>query len=89
MRSLRATLGLRTGPRNLEEGEVELEAGLRMRVFDWRILVPLTGVKGAVGTIFPFAPSLVWFACCCLVATLCPTLCDPMGSSTPGFPVLH
>ena len=54
MRSLKATLGLRTGPRNLEEGEVGLEAGLRMRVFDWRILVPLTGVKGAVGIIFTF-----------------------------------
>ena len=60
----KGTLGLRTGPRNLEEGEVELEAGLRMRVFDWRVLVPLTGVKGAAGTIFPFGPSLVWFACC-------------------------
>ena len=27
--------------------------------------------------------------CCCLVAWLCPTLCDPMDCSTPGFPVLH
>ena len=26
--------------------------------------------------------------CCCSV-TQCPTLCDPMGCSTPGFPVLH
>ena len=26
---------------------------------------------------------------CCLVAQLCPSLCDPMGCSTPGFPVLH
>ena len=24
-----------------------------------------------------------------VVAQLCPTLCDPMGCSTPGFPVLH
>ena len=24
-----------------------------------------------------------------LVAQLCPTLCDPMDCSTPGFPVLH
>ena len=23
------------------------------------------------------------------VAQLCPTLCDPMDCSTPGFPVLH
>ena len=27
--------------------------------------------------------------CCCSVAQLCPTLCDPMDCSTPGFPVLH
>ena len=26
--------------------------------------------------------------CCCSVALLCPTLCDPMDCSTPGFPVL-
>ena len=26
---------------------------------------------------------------CCSVAQSCPTLCDPMGCSTPGFPVLH
>ena len=25
----------------------------------------------------------------CLVAQLCPTLCDPMDCSIPGFPVLH
>ena len=28
-------------------------------------------------------------SCYCSVAKLCPTLCDPMGWSTPGFPVLH
>ena len=27
--------------------------------------------------------------CCCSVARLCPALCDPVGCSTPGFPVLH
>ena len=28
--------------------------------------------------------------CCCSLATQsCPALCDPMDSSTPGFPVLH
>ena len=32
-----------------------------------------------------FSPS----CCCCSVTQLCPTLCDPMGCSTPGFPVLH
>ena len=29
------------------------------------------------------------YCCCCLVTKLCPTLCDPMVCSTPGFPVLH
>ena len=29
------------------------------------------------------------FSCCCSVAQLCPTLCDPMDCSRPGFPVLH
>ena len=27
--------------------------------------------------------------CCCSVAQLCPTFCDLMDSSTPGFPILH
>ena len=27
--------------------------------------------------------------CCCSVAQLCPTPCDPMNCSMPGFPVLH
>ena len=26
---------------------------------------------------------------CVSVAQLCPTLCDPVDCSTPGFPVLH
>ena len=29
------------------------------------------------------------FCCCCSVALLCLTLCDPMDCSSPGFPVLH
>ena len=27
--------------------------------------------------------------CCCSIVKLCPTLCDPMDCSMPGFPVLH
>jgi hypothetical protein len=27
--------------------------------------------------------------CCCSVAQLCLSLCDPMDGSTPGFRVLH
>ena len=37
--------------------------------------------------------SLVWelrsHVCCCSVAKLCLTLCNPMNYSTPGFLVLH
>ena len=29
-----------------------------------------------------------FFLSCCSVAKSCPTLCDPMNCSTPGFPVL-
>ena len=27
--------------------------------------------------------------CCCSVPKSCPILCNPMGDSTPGFPLLH
>ena len=27
--------------------------------------------------------------CCCSVTKSCPTLCDPVNCSTPGFPVIH
>ena len=30
-----------------------------------------------------------YIRCWCSVARSCPTLCDPMTCSTPGFPVLH
>ena len=26
---------------------------------------------------------------CCLISQLCPTVCDPMNGSKPGFPVFH
>ena len=29
------------------------------------------------------------YICCCLVTQSCPTLCDLMHCSMPGFPVLH
>ena len=32
---------------------------------------------------------LLMIDCCCSATQSCPTLCDPMGGSTPGFPVLH
>ena len=30
-----------------------------------------------------------YYCCCCAVAQLCPTLCNFVYCSTPGFPVLH
>ena len=35
--------------------------------------------------------SIVWFGVprCCWVTQSCPTPCDPVDCSTPGFPVLH
>ena len=32
---------------------------------------------------------MAFVASCCSVAQSCPTLCDPMDCSTPGFPVFH
>ena len=32
---------------------------------------------------------ILWFFFSCSVTQSCPTLCDPMDCSTPGFPVLH
>ena len=56
------------------------------------------GVRGALSPHFPFrtlgnshVPSCItsaWF-CCCFIAHLCSTLCNPMDCSTPGFPILH
>ena len=35
--------------------------------------------------------AVIQYCCCycCSVAKSCPTLCDPVDCSTPGFPVLH
>ena len=38
----------------------------------------------------PSRPREVWAAFyCCSVAKSCPTRCDPVDCSTPGFPILH
>ena len=39
--------------------------------------------------IFSYLIKFQKFHCCYSFAKLCPTLCDPMDCSTPGFPVLH
>ena len=48
-----------------------------------------------IGNILPsenwknkFLNIFVIASCCCLAAQLCPTLCDPIDCSTPGFPSL-
>ena len=37
----------------------------------------------------PLSISRIFNCSCCSVAQLCPTLCDLMDCSTPGFPILH
>ena len=40
----------------------------------------------------PIFPTIYWtfvLICCCSVVQLCPTLCNPIDCSTPGFPVPH
>ena len=51
------------------------------------LLKPTVNSRAAVGT--TEAPWAGLFSCCCSVAQLCPTFCDPMDRSTPGFPVLQ
>ena len=38
---------------------------------------------------FPLLPIIPFFLCCCSVAQWYPTLCNLMGCSISGFPVLH
>ena len=38
---------------------------------------------------FPILNCCCCCCCCCSVAKLCPTVCDLMDCSMPGFPVLH
>ena len=45
--------------------------------------------KSMVGEMVPLTNSIGTTGCCCLVALLCPTLCDPMDCSTPHLPVPH
>jgi len=58
--------------------------------------IPQMQPKGALW--HPFLPSFLLITkphCqktilrCCSVTLSCPTLCDPMNYSTPGFPVIH
>ena len=48
-----------------------------------------SGTCICVFVFLPFFLSVYVSIYCCSVAQSCPTLCDSMGCSTPGFPVLH
>ena len=53
----------------------------------------IEGYFRVIGSAVPFL--VLWIIgqrqniCCCSVTKSCPTLCDPMDCSMPGFPVLH
>ena len=54
--------------------------------------LPLSHIGSPIYWILLVIQSLsrVWlFCCCCSVAKSCLTVCDPVNSSTPGFPGLH
>ena len=46
------------------------------------------GISGRVRLVY-FLSNCVVPCCCCSVSKSCLTLCNPMNSSPPGFPVLH
>ena len=54
-------------------------------------MLPTTGVKRSHMWQRCFSFHVTTHCCCCscLVAKLCPILCDPMNCSMPVFPVLH
>ena len=48
-----------------------------------------TATPGCKGWGWMEPPVFLVVICCCLVANLCPTLCDPMDCITPGFLILN
>ena len=50
-----------------------------------------SGLRSDQPQCFCFYDLGLWWSLssCCSVAQSCSSLCDPMGCSTPGFPVLH
>ena len=74
------------------------EVWLASRSYSDSSLVAVSGMPGfravtvAVFVVLPLPLPFLTFLttfCYCSVTHLCPTLCDPMECSTPGFPVLR
>ena len=71
-------------PKGLEEYQPMSRKWLSVTVL--LVIYPLTAAWG-FGSLAYLQVS--WARCCCSVAKSCPTLCEPMDCSMPGFPVLH
>ena len=52
------------------------------------VAIVIVGVLGVL-YVFWILTLIRYMICCCSVAQSCPTFCDPMDCSTPGFPVHH
>ena len=62
-----------------------------LKLFDYYLLEKVypSTTDNIIGQFCKNTSCLCQFLCRCLVAQLCPTLCDPVDCSTSGFPVLH
>ena len=64
--------------------------GLYLLSFCWGDLQFCSGESLICTFVFLYCHCLALVqGCCCSVAQLCPTLCNPMNCSTPGLPVPH
>ena len=55
----------------------------------WTRLTWLSSSSSLIARHCHLDPPFLPVNCCCSVAQSCPTLCQPMYCSLPGFPVLH
>ena len=72
---------------------------LLLRYFPWQlcdlnVILHIWAVQrldtgGGLATSQLLSTHLMLQSLCCSVTQSCPTLCDPVDRSTPGFPVLH
>ena len=69
--------------------QIKLNSQLSLCIFSVDIIVTFFLVNIIVTLHVPFPPEKLWFIQLSWVPQLCLTLCDPMDSSMPGFPVHH